>query len=119
MARRGGLTIFHDSWGGLQVLIPLASRDTSKAKAWMKEISTDGNVQTVADLLPQSFPAFFVLAPDYMRLLLEPILEYAMTWPAEFGFHDLGKRAAPSFIFSPFFLLLCIPLNLLFFLIAC
>ena len=58
----------------------------------MKEISTDGNVQTVADLLPKAWPAFYVLAPDCMRLFLQPVLEYAVTWPAEFMFHDLGKR---------------------------
>ena len=67
----------------------------------MKEISTDGNVQTVADMVPQSFPVFFVLAPDYMRLLAEPIMEYATTWPARFGFHDLGKRTAPFLSLLP------------------
>ncbi|CAL5867994.1 uncharacterized protein PFLUO_LOCUS2217 [Penicillium psychrofluorescens] len=79
-------------WGGFQILIPQASKDTTMAKAWMKEISTDGNVQTVADLLPKSFPVFYTLAPDYMRLLLKPLMEYSLVWPAEFGFHDLGKH---------------------------
>ena len=58
----------------------------------MKEISTDGNVQTIADLLPKSFPIFYAVAPDIMRLLLNPVLDYALTWPADFGFHDLGKH---------------------------
>ena len=82
----------------------------------MKEISTDGNVQTVADLVPKAFPVFYVLAPDYMRLLLEPLMEYAATWPADFAFHDLGKRTAPPFssvdfslpFYSPFLLSLCL-----------
>lgn len=58
----------------------------------MKEISTDGNVQTIADLLPKSFPIFYAIAPDIMRLLLNPVLDYALTWTADFGFHDLGKH---------------------------
>ena len=58
----------------------------------MKEISTDGNVQTIADLLPKAFPIFYAIAPDIMRLLLNPVLDYALTWPADFGFHDLGKH---------------------------
>lgn len=76
------------------------------AKAWMKEISTDGNVQTVADLVPKSFPVFYVLAPDYMRLLLEPLMNYSMTWPADFAFHDLGKR---MFSFLTFFFQATVP----------
>ncbi|KAI1326747.1 hypothetical protein F5Y16DRAFT_421597 [Xylariaceae sp. FL0255] len=79
-------------FAAMQILIPLDSKDTSLAAAWMKEISTDGNVQTLADLLPKAFPAFYVLAPDYMRLLLEPVMKYALIWPAEFGFHDMGKH---------------------------
>ena len=84
--------LIRNRWGAFQVLIPLDSKDKSKAKAWMKEISTDGNVQTLADLLPKAWPVFYVLAPDYMRLHLEPIMEYSLTWPADFAFHDLGKR---------------------------
>jgi hypothetical protein len=66
--------------------------DTSQAKVFMKEISTDGNVQTLADLLPKAFPVFYKLAPDVLRLLLEPIMEYTSQWPANYAFHDLGKR---------------------------
>ncbi|OAA65782.1 hypothetical protein SPI_02569 [Niveomyces insectorum RCEF 264] len=80
------------TFAGFQILIPLDTLDTSRANAWMKEISTDGNIQTVADLVPKAFPIFYVLAPDIMRLLLNPLLEYALTWPADFGFHDLGKH---------------------------
>lgn len=60
--------------------------------AFMKEISTDGNVNTLADLLPRALPAFYVLAPEYIRLFLEPILIFSKQWPAEFAVHDLGKR---------------------------
>ena len=80
------------TFGSLEVLIPLDSLDTSQATAWTKEISTDGNVQTVADLVPRMFPAFYALAPDYMRLMLKPLLDYTQQWEAAFMFHDLGKH---------------------------
>lgn len=75
--------------------IPMDTKDTTKAKAFMKEISTDGNVNTLADLIPKALPVFYVLAPEYIRLHLEPIMEYTLQWPAEFAFHDLGKRKLP------------------------
>ena len=77
---------------GLEVVIPAASKDTTRVKAFMKEISTDGNVNTLADLLPKAFPAFYALAPEYMRLLLEPVMQYSLVWPADYAVHDLGKR---------------------------
>ena len=80
------------SWAGLEVVIPAASKNTTQVKAFMKEISTDGNVNTLADLLPKAFPAFYALAPEYMRLLLEPVMKYSQLWPANYAVHDLGKR---------------------------
>lgn len=80
------------TFAAFEIVIPADTLDTSKASAWMKEISTDGNVQTTADLLPKAWPIFYVFCPDIMRLLLNPLLEYSLTWPADFGFHDLGKK---------------------------
>ncbi len=60
--------------------------------AFMKEVSTDGNVNTLADLLPRALPAFYVLAPDYIRLLLEPVLTFSKQWPENYAVHDIGKR---------------------------
>ena len=80
------------TWAGSQVVIPLDSKDPARATAWAKEISTDGNVQTLADLLPKIFPAFYALAPDYIRLHLNPVMDYISQWPADFAFHDMGKR---------------------------
>ncbi|CAK7226832.1 hypothetical protein SEUCBS140593_006376 [Sporothrix eucalyptigena] len=79
------------TFAAFEIVIPADTLDTTQAAAWMKEISTDGNVQTTADLLPKAWPIFYVLAPDIMRLLLNPLLEYSLTWTADFGFHDLGK----------------------------
>jgi hypothetical protein len=79
-------------FGSFQITIPASSCDTSKAKLFMKEISTDGNIQTTADLIPKALPGLYVLASEFIRLALEPILIYSLQWPADSGVHDLGKR---------------------------
>jgi hypothetical protein len=60
--------------------------------AFLKEISSDGNVSTVDVLYPAS-PAWIYADPGYLRLLLEPLLGYAETggWPKTFTEHDLGS----------------------------
>jgi len=59
--------------------------------AFLKEISSNGNMSTV-DVTYPAFPAYLHLAPNYLRLLLEPLLDYAERggWPKEFAEHDLG-----------------------------
>jgi hypothetical protein len=60
--------------------------------AFLKEISSDGNVSTVDVLYPAS-PAWIYADPGYLALLLEPLLAYAETggWPKAFAEHDLGS----------------------------
>ncbi|HEY3955335.1 MAG TPA: DUF5127 domain-containing protein [Streptosporangiaceae bacterium] len=60
--------------------------------AFLKEISSDGNVSTVDVLFPGS-PAWIYLDPGYLALLLEPLLGYAESgnWPQTFAEHDLGS----------------------------
>lgn len=60
--------------------------------AFLKEISSDGNVSTV-DVTYPAFPAYLYLSPGYLRLLLEPVLDYAEHggWPGAFTEHDLGS----------------------------
>lgn len=59
--------------------------------AFLKEISSDGNVSTV-DVIYPAFPAYLYLAPSYLRLLLEPVLDYADGgWPKTFAEHDIGS----------------------------
>jgi hypothetical protein len=60
--------------------------------AFLKEISSDGNVSTVDVLYPAS-PAWIYADPGYLALLLEPLLAYAETggWPKTFAEHDLGS----------------------------
>jgi hypothetical protein len=60
--------------------------------AFLKEISSDGNVSTVDVLYPAS-PAWIYADPGYLALLLEPLLSYAESgkWPQTFAPHDLGS----------------------------
>ncbi|WP_265934310.1 glutaminase domain-containing protein, partial [Actinacidiphila acididurans] len=60
--------------------------------AFLKEISSDGNMSTV-DVTYPGFPAYLYLSPAYLRLLLEPLLDYAEHggWPKQFAEHDLGS----------------------------
>jgi hypothetical protein len=60
--------------------------------AFLKEISSDGNVSTVDVVYPAS-PAWVYADPAYLGLLLEPLLAYAETggWPRTFAEHDLGS----------------------------
>lgn len=60
---------------------------------YLKEISSDGNLNTV-DLIFQTWPIFVSLNPDYIRMLLQPILQYlnAGRWPHPFVIHDMGTR---------------------------
>lgn len=39
-------------------------------------------------------PIFYVLAPDYIRLLLHPVLHYldSGAWPHDYTIHDMGKN---------------------------
>jgi hypothetical protein len=64
------------------------------AKPWMmlKEISSDGNVSTVDVVYPAS-PVFLYTNPTYLKLLLDPLLDYAETggWPKDFAEHDIGS----------------------------
>ncbi len=60
--------------------------------AFLKEISSDGNVSTV-DVIYPAFPGLLFLDPSYLQLLLEPILDYSESgqWPKTFAVHDLGS----------------------------
>jgi hypothetical protein len=62
-------------------------------KPWLmlKEISSDGNMSTVDVVYPAS-PAFLYTSPLLLKLMLDPLLEYAEggLWPKTFAEHDLG-----------------------------
>lgn len=61
--------------------------------AFLKEISSDGNVSTV-DVTYPGMPVFLQLDPGYLGLLLAPLLDYPEHggWPKVFAEHDLGTH---------------------------
>jgi hypothetical protein len=75
------------AYGGTE----LVSRN-GKPWAFLKEISSDGNVSTV-DVTYPCMPAFLYTDPSYLGLILEPLLDYAENggWPKVFAEHDLGS----------------------------
>jgi hypothetical protein len=78
----------HQAYGGTE----LVAGPSSTPWAFLKEISSDGNVSTVDVVYPAS-PAWTYADPGYLSLLLEPLLAYAETggWPETFAEHDLGS----------------------------
>ncbi|MEU4087079.1 glutaminase domain-containing protein [Streptomyces aureus] len=60
--------------------------------AFQKEISSSGNMSTV-DVIYPTFPVYLHLSPAYLRMLLEPLLDYPEHggWPNPFAEHDLGR----------------------------
>ncbi|KAI7488170.1 DUF1793-domain-containing protein [Hortaea werneckii] len=81
------------AFAALEVTIPADTLDTSDVLAFVKEISSNGNVNTVDVIYPIS-PIFYVLAPEYIRITLEPMLRYLGTgrWPLNYTLHDLGSH---------------------------
>ncbi|MER6978938.1 glutaminase family protein [Streptomyces carpinensis] len=65
-----------------------------KGKPWafLKEISSDGNVSTI-DVTYPAMPVFLYLDPQYLGLILEPLFDYSENggWPKKFAEHDLGS----------------------------
>lgn len=61
--------------------------------AFLKEISSDGNVSTV-DVTYPGMPVFLYADPQYLGLILGPLLDYAEHggWPKQFAEHDLGSH---------------------------
>ncbi|KAJ5115332.1 hypothetical protein NUU61_001091 [Penicillium alfredii] len=80
-------------YGGIEVTIPNESKDTSKTSAFIKEISSDGNINTV-DVIYATFPIFYILSPDYLKLLLRPVFEYMRLddYTKTYAVHELGAN---------------------------
>jgi len=59
--------------------------------AFLKEISSSGNVSTV-DVMYPSVPVFLYADPEYLKLLLAPLLSYVENnpYPKTFAPHDIG-----------------------------
>jgi hypothetical protein len=59
---------------------------------FLKEISSDGNCQTVDVIFP-AFPFFLYTNPRWAAYLLEPLLEHQLSkqYPNKYSMHDLGS----------------------------
>jgi hypothetical protein len=73
--------------------VPLESIESNASISpplFMKEISTNGNVNTV-DYQFHAWPIFACLNPEYIVLLLKPVLNYLSSgqWPHPWAIHDL------------------------------
>ncbi|GIJ91922.1 hypothetical protein Asppvi_010897 [Aspergillus pseudoviridinutans] len=81
------------AYGGIDLTIPNDTLDTSEVLAFIKELSSDGNVNTVDVIMP-AFPIYWVMDPDYIRLLLEPMMRYlaAGRWHKPYVIHDMGSH---------------------------
>ncbi|KAJ5342586.1 hypothetical protein N7541_011710 [Penicillium brevicompactum] len=81
------------AYGGIDLAIPNDSRNTSAVLAFIKELSSDGNINTIDVIMP-AFPIYYVMDPDYIRLLLEPVMKYlaAGRWHLPYAIHDLGTH---------------------------
>ncbi|OJJ39889.1 hypothetical protein ASPWEDRAFT_49741 [Aspergillus wentii DTO 134E9] len=80
-------------FGGIEVTIPHDSLDTSNPSAFIKEISSNGNINTV-DVIYATFPIFYILSPEFIKLLIKPVLEYVTSdaYSEEYAVHDLGTH---------------------------
>ena len=60
---------------------------------FLKEISSNGNTQTVDVIFP-AFPFFLYTNPRWLAYLLEPLLEHQLSgqYPNQYSMHDLGAH---------------------------
>ncbi|MCJ1387678.1 hypothetical protein MMC18_000521 [Xylographa bjoerkii] len=60
---------------------------------FMKEISSDGNTQTI-DVIYPAFPFFLYTNPRWLAYLLEPLIEHTLSgqYPNKYAMHDLGTH---------------------------
>ena len=64
-----------------------------KPLLFLKEISSNGNTQTV-DIIFPAFPFFIYTNPTWLAYLLEPLLEHQLSgqYPNKYSMHDLGAH---------------------------
>ena len=60
---------------------------------FMKEISSDGNTQTIDVIFP-AFPFFLYTNPRWLAYLLEPLIEHMLSgqYPNKYAMHDIGAH---------------------------
>jgi hypothetical protein len=72
--------------------LQLVGSESGNKYLFLKEISSDGNVQTVDVIFP-FHPILLYLKPDYLKLLLDPLFENQESgqYPNQYSMHDLGS----------------------------
>lgn len=65
----------------------------SKTYLFLKEISSDGNMNTVDVVFP-AYPIFLYSNPEFLKLVLDPLFENqeAGYYPQSYAMHDLGSN---------------------------
>ena len=60
---------------------------------WLKEISSNGNFQTIDVIFP-AFPFFMYTNPRWLAYMLEPLIEHTLSgqYPNSYAMHDLGTH---------------------------
>lgn len=74
----------------MEVTLPSANLKADPY-VFLKEISTNGNVNTI-DVIYPAVTAMTVLAPEWIKYLLGPVVDYLATgrWPQKYVVHDMG-----------------------------
>ncbi|MCJ1388781.1 hypothetical protein MMC18_001631 [Xylographa bjoerkii] len=62
-------------FGTMEITIPLDTLSTEAPMVFLKEVSNDGNVNTI-DVIYPTYPILYTLAPEYIRYLLQPYIIY-------------------------------------------
>lgn len=77
------------AWGGVQI-----AGTEDESYMFLKEISSDGNFQTV-DVIYPFHPILLYMNADWMKMLLDPLfidMETPGLWPKPYAIHDIGSR---------------------------
>ena len=85
---------FPRSYGAMEITLPAHNtKDTSNPYVFLKEISSNGDVNTVDVIYPAS-TILGVLSPVWIKYLLEPIASFCETpeWTVDYVVHDLGSK---------------------------
>ncbi|MCJ1410591.1 hypothetical protein MMC19_004677 [Ptychographa xylographoides] len=85
-------------FGTMELTIDDTTKNTSQIYVFFKEISTDGNINSVDVTLPMS-PGLLHYAPEYIKYLLLPQLDYQLipgSWPYPWPVHNIGESHSSS-----------------------
>ena len=82
--------------GSLVLAVPPRSQNTTEEEnplVLMKEISSDGNANTVDVIFP-SMPFFLYANPNVLEFVLNPLLDYQTNglYPNDWSMHDMGTH---------------------------